>query len=843
MQAASIVAACAGIVHAESSGVRAQMKASHREFLATHCGRCHDADEASGGVRLDDIPLEIADVAAAERWQRVLNVLNSGEMPPDDEPQPAKADKQSFLEALSQQMVVARKSLGDSGGKITMRRLNRREYVNTLRDLLDVAVDVRDLPADNDTGRIDTVGAGLFFSSDQFEHYLRLARVALDEAIVKGEKPPLKIERNEPEILATAEKKRLRDHYEAGVAKYQEWKKSGKPPQDFGYQDEQDAGVVPTQARLNLPRIAAYLADPATETGVIMKETGFVRHNITVIPQNVPPGIYKVRFRIGDASDDRSKAKFVHYGLCGGGLPAGEMKLLGCRRVTGTVEDPQVIEVEIPIPRAGSRSIGLTERRHNTADAAWYGHKPEYDRSLWLDWVEWEGPIIEQWPPRSHELVFGGIDVTANPGDAEARAVIEQFAKRAFRGRPVRKEFVDKLMEQYAERRSMKEPFIEAIKTPLSLVLASPNFLYMSERPMTAGDDEPAAARQPLQDVELANRLSYFLWSGPPDERLLALAAEKKLTDPKVLAGEVERMLGDAKVSRFIDGFVYQWLHMVRLDFFQFPFNKFPEFDHAVKAAAGREVYETFRDVLANGRPLGGMLKADSVMVNDLLADYYGIPGVDGIEFRRVPVPAGLPRGGLLGMAAVHAMGSDGERTSPVERGAWVLRKLLHDPPPPAPPNVPMLSRFEETLMPVRELMAAHQEEPQCAACHRKIDPIGYGLEHFDAAGRWRDEEMVELRKRNQFIKKQAFPIDSRGTMPDGVPFDGFEGLRDAVATHEPDFARGLVEHLIEYGLGRPVSFSDEEVIARILHDTAPMHYTPRAVIQALVASREFRSK
>ena len=826
------------------------MQPVHRQLLEKYCMDCHNEQKSKGQVRLDDLPLAIDSPANAERWQKVLGAINSGEMPPEEKPQLRHEEKAMLLDALSSQMVIARKVLADSGGIITMRRLNRREYVNTLRDLLDVEVDPRDLPADNDSGRIDTQGAGLFLSSDQFEHYLRLGRIALDEALVKGEKPPVRSQRREPEIAETAGKEKKRTQMLASIAKYEEWKKSGKPPQEFGYQDATDAGVGPQIARGNLPALNAYLEDPATATGVIMKYSGHVGHEITTLPSDLKPGTYKLRFRIGDASEDRTKAKFVQYGLVGNGLPAGEMKLFGCRRVKGTLEEPEIIEVLIPVTKNGSRTIGMTERRHNTSAAAWYGHKQApggvklYERSLWLDWVEWEGPMVEQWPPRSHQMVLGDLDLTAKPGETEARKVIERFAHRAFRGRAVRPAFVEKLLALFRERVAEGEPFAEAIKTPLSVVLASPGFLYLSERSNT---DALAAAGDkghfPLTDIELANRLSYFLWAGPPDERLLALAREGKLAHSNQLANEVERMLEDGRIWRFVDGFVYQWFHMVRLDFFQFPFNKFPEFDHSVKEAARREVYETFHDVLAHNLPLGSLLKSDTVFVNDLLADYYGLPPVNGPEFQRVPVPTGLPRGGLLGMAAVLAMGSDGERTSPVERGAWVLRKILNRPPPPAPPNVPMLSRFNDKLLPARELMVAHQEQPQCAVCHRKIDPIGFGLEHFDAAGRWREKELAELTQRKRVLKQELFPIDSSGVLPNGKSFSGFEELRDAVAQHEQDFARVLVEHLFEYALGRPLSFTDEDAIARILHEGSGRQYTPRALIQALVATKEFRSK
>jgi hypothetical protein len=220
---------------------------------------------------------------------------------------------------------------------------------------------------------------------------------------------------------------------------------------------------------------------------------------------------------------------------------------------------------------------------------------------------------------------------------------------------------------------------------------------------------------------------------------------------------------------------------MTRLDFFQFNHQRYPDFDGSVKDAARREVYETLHDAIAADRPLRSMLESDHVVVNDLLADYYGIPGVSGPGFRRVRVPDGLPRGGLLGMTAILAMGSDGERSSPVERGVWVLRKLLHDPPPPAPANVPQLSRFTGKQLSARDLMTAHQEQPQCAQCHRTIDPIGYGLENFDAVGRWRMEERIEPLRPSRLAKPAVFAIDAtviEGTAQDAI-YHGLSSDKD----------------------------------------------------------------
>ena len=335
-----------------------------------------------------------------------------------------------------------------------------------------------------------------------------------------------------------------------------------------------------------------------------------------------------------------------------------------------------------------------------------------------------------------------------------------------------------------------------------------------------------------MSQPELASRLSYFLGSAPPDETLL----EADLTDPVILTREVDRLIASPGADEFVSGFVHQWLHLDRLDFFQFDTKQFRDFDESAKAAARREVYETFAHLLRHGGSLSRLLKSDEVHVNGLLATYYGIEGVSGDEFRPVKVPAGSPRGGLLGMAAVLAMGSNGERTSPVERGTWVLRYLLHNPPPPAPPNVPQLDRLDGKPVSPRERLAAHMEEAQCAQCHRKIDPIGFGLENFNAAGKWREVDYDPK-------TKKEWPIDPAGAFHNGPAFNDYFELRDLIAAREGDFARGFTEALIEYGLGRPYGFTDDTLASDIVARAKEEDYAIRGFIQALVASEAFGKK
>jgi hypothetical protein len=293
------------------------------------------------------------------------------------------------------------------------------------------------------------------------------------------------------------------------------------------------------------------------------------------------------------------------------------------------------------------------------------------------------------------------------------------------------------------------------------------------------------------------------------------------------------------KSREFVQGFTHQWLNMDRLDFFQFNTQLYRDFDESTKSAARTEVFRTIEHVLRENRSVRELLKSDYVIVNGLLANYYGLEGVTGDEFRKVSLPKDSPRGGLLGMAAILAMGSNGEVTSPVERGAWVLRKLLHDPPPPAPPAVPQLTRLEGKLLTSRERILAHQEEPQCASCHRKIDPIGFGLENFNAVGKWRTHDSYEKKG----VGKKEWTIDSAGTLHKGPAFKDYFELREIIASKPEQFSLGLTEALIEYALGRPYGFTDDELAASIVQQASKKEFALREFIHALVQSKSFQAK
>ena len=547
-----------------------------------------------------------------------------------------------------------------------------------------------------------------------------------------------------------------------------------------------------------------------------------------------------------------------------------DFQRLGVFQVTGSPSAPQQLELPVTITAHGPRAFSFREKQASQNSTRFYARIATVtngvgpDLALWIDWVEWEGPIPD--PKQADRLVsLFGTPFPSSPDAADARALLAHVAARAFRGVHPDGDYLDRLMAVYEEQRAAGNAWAEALVEPLAAILASPAFLYLADPAMVADvlsdASEAVTVDRLLTDLELASRLSYFLWASPPDDDLLATAAAGRLRDPGELSRQTTRLLADPRAFECAEGFTHQWLGVDRLDFFRFDSQLYPDFDEATRNASKDEIYQTFHTLLARNLDARNLLTADFVVVNGLLADYYGLADltdpakpapIKGNEYRVVKLPAGSPRGGLLGMAAVLGMGSNGERTSPVERGAWVLRKLLNEPPPPAPPNIPQLSRLDGKKISSRERLRMHQEEPQCAQCHRVIDPIGFGLENFDAAGKWRNEEhfyqmgwVLEIgdKKVHGKVATASFPIDPSGGFHNGPSFKNYFELRDLIAERGDDFLRGLIENLYAYALGRPVSFADAETMDGLVAKAKADGGGLASIVQSIVAAPEFGTK
>lgn len=849
------------------------MDARHKKLLDQHCLKCHNAERPEGKFRVDNLPFDIANIETSERWQKVLNALNSNAMPPEEESQPDAQSKADFLDELANLMVAARKSLFDQKGLRTMRRMNRREYRNTIRDLLGVEIQVNELPSDSGTGGFDTMATSLFMSSDQFEQYLALGREALDEAFERdAHRSTIKKQRFEAEEVVDRVRANLNNRLErrksyvmwtkavekiaeqpenreavaeirASIKKqppwnfYHSWQKikGAPPPTDFGFVDAETATHEGMAALNLLPYQSYFLSQPEIKTGAFLtiRDNGVNPIQYFTIGGDWPSGEYVVRIRIGASKKVTPERRFVEFGV--------HATHLSTHEVLGTIEEPQIIEVRYNLTKSRTGSFFLRER--GTFDSNDQAHRvfaegeklngigPDF--ALWVDWTEVE--TVADKGPRPVALDALQIPLTDTPESvslAEVRTAMERFAKVACRGVTPPPDYLGRLSAIYDRRRKEGTPHTVALKEVLAVVLSSPRFLYLSESSLQESNAS-------LTADELAVRLSYFLWGAPPDAQLREVAATGELSRPEVLSQQADRLMSDPKFRGWTMPFVHQWLNLDRLDFFRFNNAKFTTFDESTKMAARAEVYETFAYLFRENESVLNLLKSDFVVTNSLLAHYYGIEGVTGDEFRRVAVPKDNPRGGLMGMTAILAMGSNGERTSPVERGAWVLRKLLNDPPPPAPANVPQISRLDAQLLTTRDRLEAHQEQPQCASCHRKIDPIGLGLENFNTVGLWRTEDTYETLE----LGKKNWTIDASGTIHRGPEFQNYFELREIVASKSDSFVRGFSIALIEYALGRPFSQIDEPLVQDMCEQAKQKNYAAREFIRQLVLSDAFRNR
>lgn len=873
------------------------MPEKHRALFKENCASCHNEKKQKGHFRVDDLPFTVTTVEVAEKWQKVLDAMNSGDMPPDEEKQPDKMAKADFLDDLAHTMVAARRVLGDQNGVITMRRLNRREYRNTLRELLGVEINVNELPTDTGAGGFDTAGANLFMSANQFEQYQSLGREVLTEAFERqaaaGVEKKLRYEAEawtpivtkfvahqidardrarawakaveeaiaqpeNAEIVAQLRSK-LKDPKNVSQLRREWGKIPGAPnPRSFGFdkKGENDADLANDSLGAGwLAYHQYYLQQPATDRGAYLgiqtRHPGELNVNYIelLVPFGWPVGEYVARVRCAATADAPPDRRFLDFGI-----NARSSKVLSSHEVTGTMEAPQVIEIPLTLSRGNaereSRTLFFREKgswdtneegqRKRGAAVARNGIGPEL--ALWVDWIEVER-VPDTGKPQPPGIAALGLpldDKTPAPSAAELRAGLERFATEAFRGAAPPANYLDRLAALYEVRRKAGDKHVAALKETLSVVLASPMFLYLAE---PAADEK----RRSLTAAELATRLSYFLWGAPPDATLRELGKSGALLQPEVLAAQTERLLDDPRSEGFSRAFAHQWLGLDRFDFFEVNLARYPRFDHGTKVSAKEEVFATFDYILRHNASLRDLLKSDYAVLDRVLANYYGVAGVQGDGFEKVALPPGSPRGGLLGMAAVHFMGSNGDHTSPVERGAWVLRKLLHDPPPPAPANVPAITRLAGKVVTTQDRLRLHQEDPQCASCHRKIDPIGYGLENFDAAGLWRVEDSYQAiganGKPDPKSKKLTWTIEAAGQLHKGPAFQDFYGLRDIIASRAETFAQGFTEALAEYGLGRPLGFRDKPLVRDIVSRAGEKNFALREFIHALIRSQEFHTK
>ncbi len=767
-----------------------------RPFLARHCLECHGAEKPKGDFRLDRLAPDFADEGTRERWHAVLKRVTAGEMPPKSKPRPSCSEGRALSDWIGKQ-VQAADAARRAQGRTVLRRLNRVEYQNTLRDLLGVDLDVIDvLPEDGSADGFDNVGSALHVSSFLMERYLEAAEKALNVAIANGPRPTLVKKRYS-----------LKDTH---------------------------------QVKVTTERVFRHLDD------AVVCFSSSAWQAVTLSPF-YPPDRGKYRFRIS-ASGFQSAGKPVTYRVQAGTmLMAGKTHLVGY--FDAPAEKPAVVEfVDHLEARSTIRLLpyGLASAQtvHKIGAATYDGP------GLAVQWVEVEGPLHDTWPPESHRRIFGDlsqkpapifnnrnrVEVDSKNPEADARQILLTFARRAFR-RTVTDDDIKPFLGLVKAKLGEKYSFERAVRVGLMGLMVSPEFLFLRERPGK------------LDDFALASRLSYFLWSTMPDEELLTLAEQRKLTQPDTVRKQVERMLRDRKAAAFTQNFVGQWLNLRDIDATMPSHLLYPEYDDMLKASMLRETYLFFEEVLKNDLSLTNFVHSDFTMLNGRLAKHYGIPGVDGWEFRKVALPKDSHRGGVLTMASVLKVTANGTYTSPVLRGAWVLERILGTPPPRPPDGIPAVEPDIRGATTIREQLAKHRQVATCASCHAKIDPPGFALESFDVIGGWRDYyrttgngKAVTIDGRKMHYR-EGRKVDPGDVMPDGQPFRDIDEFKQLLLRDKDQIARALTTKLMTYATGAATQLADQPEIDAIVRSIRGRDYGLRTLVHEIVQSKMFQNK
>jgi len=780
-----------------------------RPFFQAHCIDCHDGADAEGGLDLSTLDGDLGDAELMRRWVLVHDRVATGEMPPKDEPRPAEAEKSKALTTLASALTAADRARSD----VVLRRLNRNEYENTIRDLFDVYVSVKEiLPQDTPTAGFDNVGEGLAVSAEAARAYLRAADVALDAVFGPAKKP--KYIKHETNLLD---------------------------------QTNHDG----------TPRLANQIGKMfrRTKKGLVIFQSGYCPTNLVNFARLRPPaGTYRGTMKVRAIQSKEP----VTLRIYGGDTIVGRRE----KHLVGYYDVPPdkwtTIEFTDRLVEDGGtyqpKCYGTRDTRKN-ADTY-----PE--PGIEIGDITIEGPL-EKWPPRSRAKLLGEVDPRTGTLD-DAHDILERILPRAFR-RKTAPEEVEPYLALVDSALSDGRSFESALRLGLKGVLCSPQFLFLDEpvavgriaNPSVAdiGVDLDGLAIRPtaeISDHALASRLSYFLWSSMPDDELRSLADQGKLGDVQILREQVERLLNDPKSQAFTKNFLGQWLDLRDIDFTTPDQNLYPEFDELLKISMVEETHRFFQEILDRDLSLVNFIDSDFTFLNERLAKHYGILGVRGQAFRKVTLPSDSVRGGVLTQASVLKVTANGTTTSPVLRGVWVMENIMGQTVPPPPSDVPAVEPDIRGATTLREQLAKHRNVQSCAVCHNKIDPAGFALENFDVIGGWRDRyRTLGEGKRPPFSQhpitfawvryRIGLPVDATGETPNGDSFRDIRQFQQILLSDRRAIATGMTEKLVTYALGRRTGFSDRPDIERIVNNVTDKRYGFRSLIHEIVQNDMFR--
>lgn len=742
------------------------------KFLVQNCVKCHGETNPKAGLSLTEFRDELSLLKARKKWDQLIGLVHDGTMPPEDAPPPTAAEKEAFMKAVRELFENADRNAKPDPGRVTVRRLNRTEYNNTIRDLLHVDLKpAEDFPSDDVGHGFDNIGDVLTLSPVLMERYLAAAESIAERAILV-KLPPV------PRRYLSARFLHPYPHNAPEAeARFRPFRPADPNP-IFAGPLTAGADYLKFTADADLVLRARLYA--AKETKLPVKVALFISG------PNLP-----------DASPDSEVDQ-----LMGGNLKMCKpMRILKTFDITSN--DPQKVqEIEFPINKRGDiQKVGVAVVRPPDGDPI---------PTLYIENIWSEGPLEVR--PLSHRTLLASD--ASKPQIEQTREVLARFVSRAFR-RSATSEEVERYARIVDESVSGGESWEAGVQLAVQSVLVSPKFLFRFEL-----DDRPTAPEtRPIDEFQLAARLSYFLWSSLPDAELTGLAARGQLTAN--LSGQIRRMLQDKRASALVENFALQWLQLGRLQSHAPDARLFPAFNEPLRAAMAEETRLFLAEIIREDRSLLDLIQADFTYLNEPLAKHYGIvdthgtaagqkpakPGaqpIRGPNFVRVAL-ASPERGGLLQQASVLTVTSNPTRTSPVKRGRWVLEQLLGAPPPPPPPNVPELDKPDSGPLvgTLRQRMEQHRRNPACANCHASMDPLGFAFENYDAIGGWRRMDGDAL-------------IDASGELPGGKAFQGPAELKSILLEKKSMFARCVVEKMLTYALGRGLEYYDKPTVDKI---------------------------
>ena len=783
-------------------------------FLTKHCVSCHGPNKEKGDLRIDTLSRDFKAGIDSHFWAEVIERINAGEMPPEEKPRPSEKEISDFIAQLDQKISEGKAARMAARPAVAHYRLSRKEYQNTVYDLLGVRYDPTkpgELNEDTLWHGYERIGSQLSLSPSHMDRYYQAAEIVLERAFPQTEGEARKI------------KKTAADLRYAGGEKQKEALK-----------------------RFGIKRPLRYLHFPGRVQQALSSnwfgKTG---------PEH--SGLYKLRLQASGIRPPGGQP--AHLSI---GMKTSEENVEGILEldVTAPEDSPQVYEAEVflEMPTQLHFAVVATDvidRRQGAAfrnalsarDSYIFTHSSEtfllnpnapqmFDdkgngifSTVILDWVEWEGPLVSKEEKSRREAIFPDENATLESVAKRLR----NFAERAWR-RKVDPQELSGYLKSFQMDFEAGDKIEDAFRTAILRVLTSRNFIYLVE-----GEPKP---REMLNEHELASRLSYFLWSSMPDNTLFSKANEGKLNGLE-LNKQVDRMLSDGRIERFVDDFSRQWLQLHRVGMFPPDKKLYPKYDDWLETSMAHEPVEFFRELLRNNLPIESLLDSDWTMANARLCDFYGLPEPTKQGFQRVSLKPEHNRGGLLTMGGVLGLTSDGTRHRPVHRGVWLSETIFNKTPPPPPANVDPIEPVppEGEKITIRQRMEAHTRDPNCAACHKSIDPLGLAFDQYDAIGQWRTHEHIPTG-----VGKNP-PVDASGTLTDGREFNGSVEFKKLLLDDRDRFARAFIEHLCTYALRRVLTVDDKEDVSRILSEAKKKNYQIKDIVRAVAVSDILRKR